>query len=149
MVQAKPLVAEGKLVEAIALLEQAVSLDPKNPQVLFRLAGLYYDTRQLDRARQNVLAAIDLVPSEYLYHYLFGLIEQDSGKPEAARTSFETAVRLNPSAAEGFNQLGNLAMSRRSFAEAIKYFERATRLDPGEPVYRLNLQAAQKQIAGR
>ncbi len=144
MIQAKPLVDEGKLFEAIAILERAVRLDSKSPQVLFRLAGLYYDTRQFDRARENVRAAINLAPSEYLYHYLSGLIDKDSGRLNAARTSFETAIRLNPSAADGFNQLGNLAMTQRIFVEAIKYFEKAVQSDPKEPAYRLNLQVARE-----
>ncbi|MDQ6707530.1 MAG: tetratricopeptide repeat protein [Acidobacteriota bacterium] len=148
MTQAKPLVDEGRLPEAIALLERAIGLDGKNPRVLFRLAGLYYDTRQFDRARHNIQAAIDLAPSEYLYHYLSGLVEKDSGKLDAARARFETAIRLNPSAADGFNQLGDLAMSRRSFAEAIQYFEKATRLDPADPAYRLNLQVATEAKGG-
>jgi len=143
LLQAKPLVAEGKLPEAIALLEQAVSLENHNPQILFRLAGLYYDTKQFPRARNSVQAAIDLAPSEYIYHYLSGLIEKDSGSPETAAKSFETAIMLNPSAADGFNQLGNLAMSGRRFAEAIRFFEKASQLDPAEPAYLINLKVAQ------
>ena len=144
LLQAKPLVAEGKLSEAIALLEQAVSLDNHNPQILFRLAGLYYDTKQLPRARDSVRTAIDLAPSEYIYHYLSGLIEKDSGSPETARKSFETTIMLKPSAADGFNQLGILAMSGRRFAEAIRLFERASQLDPAEPAYQVNLKVAQE-----
>lgn len=146
--QAKPLVAEGRLPEAIAILERAAGLDSKNPQVLFRLAGLYYDTRQFDRARQNARLAIGLAPSEYLYHYLSGLIDKDSGRLDAARTSFETAIKLNPSAAESFNQLGNLAMAHRRFPEATQFFKKAAQLDQREPAYQLNLEAAQKLTDG-
>jgi len=144
LLQAKPLVTEEKLSEAIALLEQAISLDNHNPQILFRLAGLYYDTKQFPRALDSVQAAIDLAPSEYIYHYLSGLIEKDSGSPETARKNFETAVMLKPSAADGFNQLGNLAMTGRRFAEAIRFFEKASQLDPAEPAYQVNLEVAQE-----
>jgi Flp pilus assembly protein TadD len=42
--QINPLVDSGDLKKAIELLERARTLDPKAEQVLFRLAGLYYDT---------------------------------------------------------------------------------------------------------
>lgn len=147
--QAKPLVQEGKLRDAIELLERASSLDRRNPQVLFRLAGLYYDTQQHEIAGRYAREAIALAPSEWLYHYLLGLVEKSSGRLEAAGDSFQIAVRLNPSAAEAFNQLGNMAMGRRDFSEAIRYFEKATALDSREPAYRLNLEAAQRGLTAR
>jgi cytochrome c-type biogenesis protein CcmH/NrfG len=126
-----------------------VQLDPINPRLLFRLASLYYDTKHYQTARQYVGAALDLTPSEWLYHYLLGLIEKASDSLEAARESLETAVRLNPSAAEAFNELGDVAMRRQDFASAIRNFENAARLDPRDTAYQLNVQAARHRIATR
>ncbi|MEP6537256.1 MAG: tetratricopeptide repeat protein [Bryobacteraceae bacterium] len=145
--QAKPLVDKGSLPDAIVLLEKAAALDRKNPQVLFRLAGLYYDVQRQEAARQYVREAIAITPSEWRYHYLLGLVEKASGNMPAAHESLETATRLNPSAADPVNQLGNLAMSRDDVTLAIQYFEKATRLDPGELAYRLNLDVAQRRLA--
>lgn len=144
---AKPLVDQGKLSDAIALLEKAYHLDPGNPQLLFRLASLYYDDMHYETARQYVNAALNLAPSEWLYHYLLGLIEKASGRLDAARQSLETTVRLNPSAADAFNQLGDVAMRQQNFASAIRNFEQASRLDPRDAAYRLNLQTAQGRMA--
>lgn len=149
MNQAKPLVDAGRLPDAIALLERALALDPKNPQVAFRLAGLYYDTHQYEPARRHVREAIAIAPAEWLYHYLLGLVEEASGRLDMARQSLETAVRLNSSAADAFNQLGNIAMTRQDFAEAKRRFEQAIRLDPHETAYRLNREAAQRRISGK
>ena len=140
--QAKPLVDEGKLQDAIALLEKANRLDPTSPRLRFRLAGLYFDTRRYDAARLQVREAIMLAPSEWLYHYLLGLVEQDDGKLDRARESLETAVRLNPSAADAFNRLGNLAMARQDYAEAVRHFKKASQLEPRETAYQLNLKTA-------
>lgn len=145
--QANPLVDKGRLPDAIALLEAAYALDRQNPQVAFRLAGLYYDVQQQQSARRYAREAIALAPSEWSYHYLLGLVEKTLGKLDAARDSFETTIRLNPSAADPFNQLGNLAMGRDEFAQAVQYFEKATRLDPRELAYQLNLDAAQRRLA--
>ena len=80
------------------------------------------------------------------YHYLLGLVEKASGRLEVAGDCFKTVLRLNPSAADAINQLGTLAMSRRDFAEAIRYFDKAARLDPRETAYQLNLEAAQRLL---
>ena len=147
--QAKPLVDKGRLPDAISLLEKAYTLDSKNPQVVFRLAGLYYDVHQQQTARRYAREAIAIVPSEWRYHYLLGLVEKASGKPDAARDSFETTIRLNPAAADSFNQLGNLAMGRDDFTGAVQYFEEAARLDPRELAYQLNLDAAQRRLTAK
>ncbi len=144
MQQARALVDQGKLAEAIAVLEKARALQGDTPELLFRLGGLYYDTRQYDLARSNTRAALELAPAEWTYHYLLGLIEKDSGAFERARKSLETAVRLNPSAAEAFNQLGDLAMRRGDYAEAVQNFKEAKRINPRESAYELNLRSAQR-----
>jgi len=145
MEQAKPLVEEGNLPGAIALLEKGYPLDPTNPHLLFRLAGLYFDTRQYESALRYAQAAISAAPSEWLYHYLLGLIQKSSGELDPAHKSLETAVRLNPLGADAFNQLGDLAMRRKDFAGAIRNFEAAARLEPRVMAYRLNLEAARQR----
>ncbi|PYT20222.1 MAG: hypothetical protein DMG57_42875 [Acidobacteria bacterium] len=147
--QAKPLVDAGNLIAAISLLEGACRLDDGNPQLLFRLAGLYFDMQQLESARDYVSKAVVLAPSEWRYHYLLGLIEKSSGKPDSARASLETTIRLNPSAADAFNQLGDLAMRRRDFADAIRNFEKAVQLDSRDTAFQLNLRAAQQRAASQ
>ena len=146
---AKPLVDTGRLPDAITLLEKAYTLDRQNPQVVFRLAGLYYDVQQQQAARRYAREAIAIVPSEWTYHYLLGLVEKASGNLDAARDSFETTTRLNPSAADSFNQLGNLAIARDDFTGAIENFEKATRLDPHELAYQLNRDVAQRRLAAK
>jgi predicted Zn-dependent protease len=44
-------------------------------------------------------------------------------------------------------ELGDLAMGRDEFAQAIQYFQTAARLDPHEQAYQLNLEAARRRLA--
>jgi tetratricopeptide (TPR) repeat protein len=145
--QAKTLVNEGRLREAIALLERSRALGASDPQLMFRLAGLYYDTRQFDRAREDVEAAIALAPAEWTYHYLAGLIAKSTGRLAEAAKNLSTASRLNPAGAEVFNELGNVAMAQKNYPEATRDFATAAQLDPREPAYKTNAQAA-RQLAG-
>ena len=62
-----------------------------------------------------------------------------------ARESLQTAALLNVSAPEVQNALGEVALHQGDRGRAIASFRRAVELDPKEPAYRLNLEAALKQ----
>jgi tetratricopeptide (TPR) repeat protein len=142
MEEAKSLVDGGNLHLAAARLEEARELRPSDDRLLFRLASLHYDLHRYDLAQSYVQEAISLAPSEWLYHYLAGLIAKGAGKWREARDSLETAGRLNSSAAEVQNALGEVAQHDGDLPRAIAAFERAVKLKPDEAAYRLNLDAA-------
>jgi tetratricopeptide (TPR) repeat protein len=98
--EAAGLVETGRLQDAATRLEAARELRPADDAILFRLAGLYFDLARDDAARNYAEEAISLAPSQWLYHYLLGLIETRAGKTERARASLETALKLNPAAPE-------------------------------------------------
>ena len=139
------LVDAGNLPAAAARLEEARALRPADNKLLFRLASVNYDLKRYELAGTYAQEAIALAPSEWLTHYLAGLIAKASGKWPQARSSFETSARLNPSAAEVQNAIGEVALHEGDHPRAIAYFRRATELNPAEPAYRLNLEAVLKQ----
>jgi len=143
--EAKTLVEAGNLHLAAARLEEARTLRPADDRLLFRLASLYFDLGRNDLARNFAQEAIAMAPSEWLYHYLAGLIAKSDGKWPEARTSLETAARLNAAAAEVQNALGEVDQHDGDRAGAVARFERAVQLNPGERTYQINLEAARKQ----
>lgn len=142
MEEAKTLVDAGDLHLATARMEEARELWPSDDRLLFRLASLYYDLQRYDSAEAFAQEAISLAPSEWLYHYLDGLAARGAGRWPLARKSLETAARLNSSAAEVQNALGEVAQHDGDRESAIRAFERAVALKPEEQAYRLNLEAA-------
>jgi len=146
--QAKAMVNANRLDEAIVLLEQSRNGETSDPQLMFRLAGLYYDTKQFGKAREDVEAAIAVAPAEWTYQYLAGLIAESTARLDEATKRLSTAARLNPARAELFNELGNVAMAQRNYPEAARKFEAAAKLDRNEPAYETNARTA-KQLAGR
>jgi len=144
--EAKGQVEGGHLQTALARLEEARESRPADDALLFRLASVNYDLERNDQARSYAQEAIGLKPSEWLYHYLLGLIEKRSRRWSQARTSLETAARLNASAADVQNALGELALQQGDPQRAIESFERATKLDPEERAYKTNLDAARRAI---
>ena len=130
-------------------MEEAHRLRPADDKTLFRLAGLEYDLQEYATARMHAQAAINIAPSEWLYHYLFGLVNRSLGKVPEAHGSFETALRLNPSAAPVHNALGELALQENDPQRAIVSFEKAIELDPQPAAYRTNLDTARAAQAGK
>jgi tetratricopeptide (TPR) repeat protein len=143
--EAGALVDAGNLPAAAARLEEARSLQPADNRLLFRLASLHYDLKRYDLAESYAQEAIALAPSEWLNHYLAGLIAKALAKWPQARTSLETAAQLNAAAPEVQNALGEVALHQGDRQRAIACFRRASELKPDEPAYRLNLDAALKQ----
>jgi tetratricopeptide (TPR) repeat protein len=103
--EAEALINSGELRDAVAKLQIARSMEPANDHLLFRLAGLQYDLKDYESARMYVQQAIRIAPSEWVYHFLLGLTEADSGRLSQARDSLEVAARLNPTGAQVQNAL--------------------------------------------
>jgi len=145
--QAKSLVESGDLPRALAQMKQALELCPHDDTIQFRLASLDYDLAHYDEARDAIQEAIALVPSQWIYYLLQGLIEGRSGRLEAARSSLGVAVRLNPSAGDAHNALGEVALRQGDAIAAEASFRKASELDPGQAAYRANLENARKAAA--
>lgn len=142
--EAKTFVDSGNLDAAVARLEEARELRPPDDQLLFRLASLHYDLHRDGVAQSYAEEAISLAPSEWLYHYLLGLIEMRSKRWTQAQGSLDTALRLNPSSADLHNSIGQLALAQGDPKRAVASFQRAAELDPKQESYRLNLEAARR-----
>jgi cytochrome c-type biogenesis protein CcmH/NrfG len=143
LAEAKDVVLAGDLVAATELVERSYALNPDDPDTVFRLAGLRYDQRLYDPARQNARQATEMAPSDWRPHFLLGLIERADGNPAEARASLQTAARLNPGAAEIHNQLGHIVVAGGDIGEALTHYERAVELAPENRAYALDLAAAQ------
>jgi tetratricopeptide (TPR) repeat protein len=140
---AKVLIDSGDLNTAAARLEDARELN-SSEALLFHLASVNYDLERYDAARSYAEEAISLSPSEWLYHYLLGLIETHSKRWSKARASLQVAAQLNPSAAEIQNALGQEALGEGDAKRAIAGFQRAAELDPSEQAYRTNLESVRR-----
>jgi tetratricopeptide (TPR) repeat protein len=142
--EARGLVESGDLRGAVARMEEARELRPGDDQVLFRLASLHFDLQRYEIARNYIQEAIALAPSQWLYHYLLGLLEKNASRLDQAQSSLELAVQLNPNAAEAHNALGDVAFRKNDSRRALECFQRAAELDPQETAYKLNLEAARR-----
>jgi superkiller protein 3 len=140
--EARVLLQAGDLENAAARLELAREMKPGDATLLFRLAGLNFDLQRYDAAREYVQAAISISPATWLYHYLLGLVERSTNHLTDARASLETAAKLQSTEAPVFNALGEVLLEQGERQAAIAAFEKAVKLEPNNPTFRQNLDAA-------
>ena len=142
--EARTLLQAGDLDAAAQRLEQAREARPGDATLLFRLAGLNFDLRRTDVAREYAQAAISISPATWLYHYLLGLVEKSANRLPDAKASLEVAARLNAAEAPVFNALGEVLLAQGNRPAAIANFQKACRLAPAEAAFRQNLDSALK-----
>ena len=144
MEQAQAKVDAADLSAALRLMEEARELRPEDEVVLFRLASVHYDLKHYGPARDYAQQAIKHAPTQWLYHYLLGRIESADGRWKEARASLEAAVRVNPSAAEAHNALGEIALRESDRPRASPVSRERSSSNPKEASYRANLESARR-----
>ena len=142
-------------VRANALLEQAVAIDPKDPEI-YRLAAATYRHLHLFRmAAEAYTALLTLEPRSADARYGLGQIYVLLGKKDFARTQFDlchllqgreqqiaslsSTVSQHPLDAKAHAALAQGLETNKDFAGALREWQVAVGLAPGEPGLKMNL----------
>jgi len=88
---------EGRTGDAVRLLKEAVSEDPRNQRAYLVLGAAYIQRREYDEAVAAFERARDLRYDLPHVHYNLGLAYQKSGRPQDAIAAFRAAVEIDPS----------------------------------------------------
>jgi len=98
--------------DAVKILEKAIELDPKNPQLHINLGVAYsepqlitHDKENIQRAIKAYRKAIKLDPDSALAHYNLGLLLAFTHKTGEAKKMYERAVQLEPENKGNFSGL--------------------------------------------
>jgi len=78
----------------ILTLNQAIALDPNNPQQYINLGGVYYQLGQYDNAIREFTIAINLKPDYANAYYNVGHAYEQEGQYGNALTAFQTVKQL-------------------------------------------------------
>jgi predicted Zn-dependent protease len=140
---AQTLLAEEKFPEAIAEFQSLVEMDSDDPDNYLRLAEIYKQLLQLDKAEQNVLLAKQRAPGNLEVIYYESSIYEAEGR-------FDDSIRVLSDAVAGvksqseftpsrrrtlailYQQLGQLYRETSNYSAAVNTFEEMLRLGPEE-----------------
>jgi tetratricopeptide (TPR) repeat protein len=147
MTRGATLASLGRAAEALATFQKARELAPANAMVLVNIGTVHLGAREYARARPAFEAALALDPDLPRAHNALGVIEAETGRPEAAIERWQATVRLDPRDFDALFNLGLLLRKQGRAAEARACFERFTREAPPS-LYAADIRRARAWLAG-
>ncbi len=136
-------------VEAKAKLEQALALDPGLTMAHTSLAMVLMEQKDISRAQQHLIKAVEGNSSDYLSHYFYAYLLSREGMDDDQRIMSYTdesagimraellkAIELKPDFAESYHLLAFVDLvTEHKLDEAVKLINKAIALSPGNEEY--------------
>ena len=120
-----------RMISVVLLLVGCASkpeIDPRRAaETQYQLGAAYFNAGDFQRALPEFAKAVELNPSEALYHDALGTALMYNRHLDAAITQFQEALRIDPKFSEAKNNLGtayllkgDLDQARATFEEVLK-----------------------------
>ena len=122
------LVAQGKQDQAVTLLRDLISADPRNADARLLLGSLLMESGQRAESIAQLGEAVRLVPKSAEAHNALGEAYNTFGEMSKARPEFERAVVLDPRHAQAHVNLAAILLQQGEAQRAIPHLDQAIRL---------------------
>lgn len=116
--------------DAAETLQQALLLEPLDPNALYAQARVQMDLQNLPQADADFRAYLKQKPSDATAHYGLGRTLLMAQKPAEARAEFQKSIELRPQQVESYYQLGDIDLEAGNLDRAEEFFQRALERDP-------------------
>jgi len=123
--RASQLINDGRLAEAIELMEAMLASNPRAARVHGRLGTVYAAAGDKPRGLKHLQTANELDPNDSYGHGMLGWLAYLDGRFEEALQHFEHANDLEPSHAKLRYQLGLTLQAMKRWPEAATAFHEA------------------------
>ncbi len=94
---------QGEYSQAASFFQEAIALDPANPQVRLDYAVLCIDKGDVAEAKLQAEKAVELAPDQERTHYMLGRVLYAQGDYAGAKAQLETAIASSPTFEVGYN----------------------------------------------
>jgi tetratricopeptide (TPR) repeat protein len=125
---------------------QAVHLNPFLPEALGGLASTLTLIGRIDKALAYHRRAIELRPDDPTLLFNYSLTLTSAGKTDEAVAALRRCLKLNPTYASAYGQMGVIHARSKNWAEAVRFFSEAARLEPGNREIATYLQQARSKL---
>ena len=133
---------------AIVEFEQAVKLDPANPEYLNQLGTARKAAGDLEGAMASYRRALELAPGHNASRYNLGLVLLDLDRPDEAEAHFRRIHESDPRDPDVLFHLALLLAGRSQFAESARLYRSALEVTPDNPHLWLELALVHRQVPG-
>ncbi len=134
--------ARGDFGAAARYFMDAVKADPESPEGYMNLAINASNIKDFDQAEKLFAQALAKGSGKPDVLYNYGYYLQRRGNIPLAEKYYQQCLKTAPYDRRALNGMGIIAMSRKSFKDAIVFFSRALSIAPGNAGLMLNLAAA-------
>jgi|GEM_PF-2776299 tetratricopeptide (TPR) repeat protein len=125
--------AQGKIPEAFAALQNAITRNPQLHQAQYALAGMYFESGFIDEAAIRMTKVLEKVTDRAEYWHSLGLacmrLEAEE-RIQQGLVAFRRAMELKPNEAQYIRDLAAMEVRARKFVEAEDHFRKALALQP-------------------
>ncbi len=125
------LTEEGRNLEALKALRQAVAIAPNSETAWDLLGYLYHYTGLLDLAENAYDRSIDLNPTTIRSQWMHARMHLYQGRPEESEEAMRTVLQANPNQFKVLAYLGEFLYYQDKYDEADKVFTKAIELSRG------------------
>jgi tetratricopeptide (TPR) repeat protein len=128
--RAKGHAARGRHQEAVAALDEAIRLSPKDPALLARRGEVYFKLKEYPLALEDLNAALERDPENAAALRYRGLSYWQTQRLAEAARDLEAAVALAPNSVHSWKDLGTVYWRLGEHDKAIRAANRAMEVDP-------------------
>jgi tetratricopeptide (TPR) repeat protein len=137
----------GDLPRAQSVLEEGVGAHPRSAPLLNNLAVVLERRNSGDQAMAVLERALAEDSGTPQVHKNIGDAHYRAGRYEDALESYQRAVKADPELGDDvYLKLGNIRFKQQDRDEAIRCWEHALQLDPGNAIVRTNLNAVRQVL---
>ncbi len=126
---------KGQYNLALQEIQQALKLEPLDPDALLGEAAVYASMGQADRAESTYTKAAALRPQDWNGYYELGVFYYRQRRYTEAAAQFERVLQITPDNALAHATLGGVAQMLGKDANAEKHLKRSIELQPSYAAY--------------
>jgi len=127
----------GRLEHALAVAEQALSLDPMNAEIHYALANIHRRMKNYGAARAAFRRSLDLSPNQPNVYGQLAEISNEEGDGVGAVRSILESMRLDPKDHEIAAMLASYLYRAGMLVDGDYYRDRAVLMAPNSPTSRM------------
>ena len=134
--QADELAMKNDFAGSLALLNQAIAMDPTYAATYSQLAKLYYSAGDIEKASDAIAQALAREPYHPEYLYVQGKILERQSRLDDALAAFQKTTLVNPKESDAYFEMGAIYQQRGDRPKALAAYKKAVELSPDDPDYK-------------
>jgi tetratricopeptide (TPR) repeat protein len=134
--QADELAMKNDFAGSLALLNQAIAMDPTYAATYSQLAKLYYSAGDIEKASDAIAQALAREPFHPEYLYVQGKILEKQSRFDDALAAFQKTTLVNPKESDAYFEMGAIYQQRGDRPSALAAYKKAVELSPDDPDYK-------------